>query len=124
MVPALKYFTDAELSCKCGTSACTAPRQVRPELASALDQIRERAGRPVRVNSGIRCAYWNARNGGTESSDHLTGEGADLAAPTSRERFTLVQAALAAGVERIGVHEQFVHVGVSHTLPERVLWLY
>ncbi|MGH2608310.1 MAG: D-Ala-D-Ala carboxypeptidase family metallohydrolase [Tepidiformaceae bacterium] len=120
----MKYFTDVELACKCGTTACTAPKQVRSEFATKLDQIRKQVGRPVSVNSGNRCPYWNAKHGGTENSDHLTGEGADLSAPTSQARFELVEAALVVGITRIGIHTTFVHVGVSKALPARVLWLY
>ncbi len=120
----MKYFTDAELACKCGRAECDAPKQVSPALAKLLDAVREDVGRPVRVNSGLRCAFWNEKEGGKLKSDHLTGDGADLHAATSNERFELVRAALTRGCLRIGIHKSFVHVGTRTDLAPRVLWLY
>lgn len=121
-----RYFspeTDPRLyRCPCG-QACDAPHPT-PALLAALDQIRERVGRPVAVTSGPRCQAYNARVGGVGGSAHLTGEAADIACPSSPLRYSLLQAAYAAGISRIGIGRDFIHVDVSETLPGSVAWTY
>lgn len=47
-----------------------------------LDPIREHVGRPVRVNSGLRCPALNAATpGASKTSQHVRGEAADIAVP-------------------------------------------
>ena len=43
------------------------------------DEIRRRAGVPLKVNSGVRCTQHNADVGGVWNSLHLTGHAIDLA---------------------------------------------
>jgi hypothetical protein len=120
----VRYFTDAEVVCKCGRPACDAPKSVNQDLATLLDGIREDVGRPVVASSVLRCAYWNEHEGGKPDSDHLTGDGADLRATTSGERYQLVKAALKRGARRVGIHKSFVHVGTRSDLAPDVMWLY
>lgn len=47
-------------------------------LVELLELIRAHAGRPVKIVSGHRCAWWNARIGGAGASEHLAGRAADL----------------------------------------------
>lgn len=52
---------------------------VQPELVAALERLRERAGgRPLKIVSGHRCAWYNSRVGGAKRSMHLTGHAVDL----------------------------------------------
>lgn len=120
----MKYFSKDEVRCKCKRAECDAPKDVTPALAKLLDGIREEVGRPVSASSICRCAFWNAKEGGKPDSDHLTGDGADLIATTSGERYQLVAAALTRGCTRIGIHKSFVHVGTRSDLAPHVLWLY
>jgi len=89
-----------------------------------LDQMREEAGIPFIINSGFRTLNWNAKLGTTPNSAHTRGLAADIAAPTSRERFLIVDAAIKAGIHRIGIGKSFVHVDIDGTLPFPCLWLY
>ena len=43
-----------------------------------LDPCREEYGNPITVNSGYRSRRLNAEVGGEDTSDHLTGEAADI----------------------------------------------
>jgi uncharacterized protein YcbK (DUF882 family) len=118
-----QYFTEAELRCKCGRPACDAPK---PSMAllSMLDLVRRAVGRPLPVNSGCRCAWWNAKQGGVKGSEHETGEGADIACPDSSLRFRILMAAWQTGVARVGTGKDFIHLGVSKTHDQNVVWHY
>lgn len=43
-----------------------------------LNPCREKYGKPIIVNSGYRSKQLNAKIGGVDTSDHLTGEAADI----------------------------------------------
>ena len=120
----MKYFTDAELVCKCGRLDCDAPKSVKPDLARLLDALREKVGHALFVNSGLRCSYWNERQGGKPNSEHLSGEGADLHAPTPQDADEILKTSYEVGIRRRGLGGNFVHIGVSKTLPQGVTWTY
>ena len=118
------YFTDAEFACKCGRAGCSALKAPHPALPLKLDVLRQLYGAPITVSSGIRCPEHNAAVGGVPGSEHETGEGADLACPNSSSRWRMVQAALKAGFRRIGIGKTFIHVGVSRSHAQDVIWHY
>lgn len=43
-----------------------------------LDPLREAWGKPITVNSGYRCAALNRAVGGSKTSQHMTGQAADI----------------------------------------------
>ena len=47
-------------------------------IVVVLDPCREKYGNPINVNSGYRSRRLNAEVGGEDTSDHLTGEAADI----------------------------------------------
>ncbi len=49
---------------------------------------------------------------------------ADIAVLDGWDRFRVVQALFSLNVNRIGIGKNFVHVGVSQTLPQNVIWTY
>lgn len=114
------HFSRKEFACRCGCGR----DEVHPLLVTALEALRERLGRPVVITSGVRCPEWNRAVGGRPNSAHLTGEAADIKVTGSAERMVLVRAALALDFRRVGVARGFVHVDVSPTLPQDVLWVY
>lgn len=112
--------------CPCGRPDCEAPPPAA-ELLARLNVLRDRVGRPVIVTSGPRCPSWNARVGGARTSDHLTGEGADLHVRDSRERDELLDAIYTRPrlFLRIGAGPDFLHVGLpGPERPARVAWTY
>ena len=121
------YFTAAEMLCKCGRPDCEAPGFVTAALLDPLNALRERVGHPLIVTSGLRCAFWNQHEGGADDSEHLTGEGVDLATTTGAERWDLLRATFAGAAPlftRIGIGRAFVHFGVSVTLARGRVWHY
>lgn len=123
MFPELQNFTSAEFDCKCGECGVTG-QLMDPEFLLMLDYARGMAGIPFRITSGARCANHNAKVGGSATSTHLKFSAADIAAPTSRQRFIILRALLDAGFERIGIHETYIHAETSEDKPQEVAWLY
>ena len=76
----IQYFQRAEFRCQCGGKYCDGfPAEPVEETVRLADEIRRRAGVPLRVNSGLRCKQHNADVGGVWNSLHLTGQAIDLA---------------------------------------------
>jgi hypothetical protein len=87
----LRWFEPSEWRCHCGRPECDAPKELDVVLATRLDALRESIGRPLILTSGIRCAYWNAHEGGAPDSKHLTGEAVDIACRDDRLRYELLR---------------------------------
>lgn len=67
-------FSRKEFACNDGCGFDT----VDAELLMVLNDVRNHFNRPVHVNSGCRCPYWNALQGGAKNSQHLLGRAADI----------------------------------------------
>ena len=75
----IEFFTREEFRCKCGGRYCNGfPAEMSEDTVRCADEIRRRAGVPLRVNSGLRCDRWNAIQGGVKNSNHRTGHAVDL----------------------------------------------
>ena len=114
------HFHDDELACGCSCGL----NNVKPELLDKLERARALHGWPLIINSGSRCPEYNAEVGGAEHSAHLTGDAVDIHCPSDAERFKLVLTFIGLGINRIGLGSSFLHVDISTTLPQGVLWLY
>ena len=78
----IRYFTRAEFKCKCGGKFCDGyPAEIDVNMVKIADQIREKIGKPITINSGLRCKTHNANVGGVSNSQHLCGNAADLGCP-------------------------------------------
>lgn len=76
----IQYFHREEFRCQCGGKYCNGfPAEPAEETVRLADEIRRRAGVPLKVNSGVRCKQHNANAGGVLNSLHLTGQAIDLA---------------------------------------------
>ena len=82
----MKHFTIEEL-CRSDTARSrgidnTPTEDVKHNLTAlvdnVLDPLREWYGKPIYVNSGYRCPALNKAVGGVASSQHLTGQAADI----------------------------------------------
>ena len=125
----MPFFSDhtdpALFHCSCGRPACDAPAP-SADLLAHLEMLRYRFEGPIRVTSGPRCAAHNAKVGGAPNSDHLTGQGADLATADSRTRYELLQANFHGPpvFRRLGIGATFLHVGVVPEKISDVAWCY
>lgn len=76
----IQYFTREECRCKCGGKYCNGyPAEMSETTMLIADEVRRRAGVPLRNNSALRCQRWNAEQQGVANSNHMTGHAIDLA---------------------------------------------
>lgn len=82
----MKYFTIKEL---CKSSTATAKgidnspnseivKNLEQLIDNILDPLREKYGKPIKVNSGYRCPELNKAVGGSKTSQHMKGLAADI----------------------------------------------
>ncbi len=116
----MMYFKEKEFLCKCGCGL----NNMRGTFLEKLDYARDRASVQFVVNSGCRCEAHNKAEGGKPTSDHLTGEGADIACETSFMRWRILRGAIAAGIRRIGIARTFIHLGDNLGNPHPRIWIY
>lgn len=122
----MKYFTIDELT-RSKTAAArgidnTPTSEVAANLAAlisdVLDPVRERWGRPIRVNSGYRSEALNQAVGGVATSQHRLGEAADITAGNEADNaqlIGLIRAMMAEGSIAVDqlideVHLTWIHV--------------
>jgi hypothetical protein len=116
----MKHFVDREFECKCGCGL----NNMRGTFLDKIDYARDRAGIQFVIASGCRCEAHNKAEGGKSTSDHLTGEGVDIACETSFARWRIVRAGIAAGIRRIGIAKTFIHLGDNLNNPNPRIWVY
>lgn len=105
-----EHFDESEFACHCGRGVhCDAP-PISPELVAFLEKLRSKLGKPVRITSGTRCAYWNKRVGGAPGSLHVRGLAADIAVGNEAAAKALDKLADELGAGGIGLAKTFVHV--------------
>jgi zinc D-Ala-D-Ala carboxypeptidase len=109
-------FTPAEIACPC----CGAI-QVDEEALDKLQETRQRAGKPLRINSAYRCPKHNAAlEGSSPKSQHMRGKAFDVSLSTVTP-LELLKAAKLAGFTGIGRYNSFIHLdtGPARTWDER-----
>ena len=111
----IKYFRPEEFACQCGCGA----KNINHDLVIILEKIREHYGKPVRINSGVRCKTHNARVGGAANSQHLDthANAADIgtiSGTTPRAMAAYVET-LMPNTGGIGIYSWGIHVDVRKT---------
>lgn len=101
-----EHFKELELACPCcGVNGVT------QAALDAAEQFRAKAGAPVVVMSGYRCAERNAEVGGAPASQHLLGQALDLRIP----RLMAAELELIAlGCDKIHAYGRSDHAGYIH----------
>lgn len=94
------------------------------DFLEMLDDARNVAGIPFIITSGYRSPDWNHHVGGKKDSAHVKGCAADIACSGSRERFIILTSLLEAGFDRIGIHQEFIHVDCDWEKDPAVIWTY
>jgi len=115
----VRYFKKVEFACShCGKNNMDA------QFLHMIDEARNVAGIPFKVNSGFRCKEHNKAVGGKEHSSHLKGMAADISCTNSRDRMRIVNACLMVGFRRIGIAKTFIHIDNDLNKGSQVMWLY
>lgn len=105
------YFTNEEVS------------GLDKEFVSRLDLARKNAGVPFLITSGLRTKEENRNTmNAVSDSSHLFGLAVDLSVDDSSTRYRVIKALLDVGFCRIGIYAKHIHVDLSMTLPQNVIW--
>ena len=89
-----------------------------------LSKARELAAIGFKITSGYRSPAHNAKVGGVPSSSHTVGRAVDIYAPTSTQKYIIINSLLQVGFNRIGVAKNFIHVDDDPSKAEDVIWTY
>lgn len=109
----IRHFRREEFGCKCKGKCGGFPMEPDRALVTLLDEIRAELGKPIFINSAIRCPEHNSAVGGVTNSQHLLGKAADIRAPEiSPETLAALAEKKLTGRGGIGVYDNFVHIDV------------
>ena len=99
---------------------------LHPDLTDLLVRLEAAMGFELTVTSGQRDDATNSEVGGVVGSEHThdPAEGADVLCKQSVTRFKMLQWLLAHDVRRIGIGQDFLHVGIADDKPQFVIWHY
>ena len=97
----MKYFTIKELSKSSTATQKGIDNTPNSEIVNnltelvdnILDPLRTEYGKPIKVNSGYRCDALNKAVGGSKTSQHMTGQAADITVGTpnqNKQLFNLI----------------------------------
>lgn len=108
----MKYFSISEMLYSYQAvqrkiwNGCTleTERNLRALIENVLDPARELYGKAVYVNSGYRCSKLNGIVGGTNNSQHVRGEAADI----STSRGLIENLKLAKIIVKLGMFDQLI----------------
>ena len=98
------------------------PENVKALVENVLDPLREKYGKPIKVNSGYRCPNHNLAVGGATQSQHMKGEAADIAPMSgdTSELERMVEIIKQNGKwDQMIVYPTFVHVSWKRFGPNR-----
>ena len=102
---------------------CCGGNHISRRLVHALQELRDLAGAPITVTSGLRCEAYNESVGGAEQSQHLYGRAADIVIqglhPVEMERLAEKVTRLRTGGIGVYPHNGFIHVDVRLNGPAR-----
>lgn len=124
----MKYFSYREFD---SPDLAGTGEKMDPVFLMKLEQARIIAGIPFVITSGFRTqkhheAIYKRLGKEPTRSAHLTGHAADIVAKTSGERWTIIQALIKAGFNRIGINKKsnFIHVDNSPNHSPNLIWIY
>ena len=99
-------------------------KHMNVEFLNKLAQARKIAAVGFKITSGYRSPEHNEKVGGVPNSSHTLGHAVDIYAPTSRQKYIIINALLQAGFDRIGIAKNFIHVDDDPSKNEDVIWTY
>ena len=94
------------------------------DFLTILDNARDIAQIPFKINSGYRTKERNELVKGKPNSSHLIGKAADISCEGSRERWIILNSLIKAGFNRIGIADTFIHVDSDESKSQNVIWKY
>ena len=111
----IRYFSRYELECRCckGLGGMFNDGFVNL-FTRSLDQLREKFGAPLRINSGYRCKAYNSLIGGSPTSKHMQGRAVDINTMnmSAADKYRLVKCAIDVGFNGVGIYRTFIHLDI------------
>ena len=113
----IKHFKKPEFACKCGKYCNGYPVEIDMNMVKIADEIRNRIGKPITINSGLRCKTHNANVGGVSNSQHLYGNAADLGCPAgcTPSQMSSVAEKIMGDTGGIGTYSWGIHIDTRST---------
>ena len=113
----IKYFNKQEFACKCGKYCDGYPAEIDMNMVKIADQIRTKIGKPITINSGLRCKTHNANVGGVSNSQHLYGNAADLGCPSgcTPAQMASIAEEIMGDTGGIGIYSWGIHIDTRST---------
>lgn len=115
----IKYFKKSEFACKCGKYCNGYPADIDLKMVKWADAIRDRIGKPIPINSGLRCKTHNASPavGGVSNSQHLYGTAADLGCPPgiTPKKMAAIAEEIMGNTGGIGIYSWGIHIDSRKT---------
>ena len=110
----IRYFTRAEFRCPCGKCGGF-PVEPDEKMVLTVDAIRSKLGKPITINSGVRCqAHNDELPGSAKNSNHIKGMAADLHCNTATPAEMKAAAEAVMGkTGGIGLYQWGIHVDVG-----------
>ncbi len=119
-----EHFSMDEFLCNCaGNCEWKDPNKIDVEFIVKMEKLRALYGKPIHINSGLRCPAWNEKHHSKPTSSHIKGCAGDLRVSDNGERWALVKAAMVV-FRRVGVEGRFLHVDSDDAKPQDRMWVY
>ena len=119
MTKLTEHFSKEEFDCQCGCG--NGDIVISENLVFELECVRVHYGKPMRINSGIRCLSHNRKIGSRDTSSHIKGLAVDISCNDMGTRLELVKRLLRDGeFKRMGIHKDFIHVDVDYDKPKGI----
>lgn len=109
----IKHFEKSEFACKCGGRYCNGfPAEPEKRVVEVLETVREYAGKPVIISSGVRCSNHNKNVGGVGDSYHKTGRAVDFSVVgySAQATINIVNTLGLKPIELYAIDDSYVHI--------------
>jgi|TARA_Y100000296_G_C5161430_1_gene252093 uncharacterized protein YcbK (DUF882 family) len=115
----IEHFDRREFTCHhCGKDG------IKQGLVETMEILRCRLNTPLRITSGYRCEH-HPESLSKPTSSHIKGLACDIAVPTSRLRFKVLDAIFDRQLfDRVGIAKTFIHVDIDEDKTQMVTWVY
>lgn len=85
------------------------PVQMSQSFMEAIEEIRERSGVPMHINSAFRSQEYEFSKGRSGNSYHCVGCAIDIACTNSVSRYKLIEACMHFGKLSMVIHPTYIH---------------
>lgn len=86
-----------------------------------IQELRNRCGFPIKINSGFRCQEWNDKQeGSAPESWHVQGLAVDIHCVDNIRRLAIVKHAIDIGFTDIGIAKTFIHLDNRPIIKQRI----